>query len=169
MEIPTVSMARARPLVLDPAVTDVRGEDPSNVNFRLYKTSQRELYDLAYERGSKCLKVLFFMAVKQFGSDKHTLGTLSPCQPEVLLHTSTHLLETTTSNVAILSPSGRWITPSVSSSTPLLNGVVRRFLLANGVIEEGELTLADFESVKAEGGRIIGFNGLRGVWEGKII
>ncbi|OXG21545.1 lysine decarboxylase [Cryptococcus neoformans Tu401-1] len=147
LEIPTVSMARTRPLVLDPAVTDVRGEDPSNVKFRLYKTSQRELYDLAYERGS----------------------TLSPCHPEVLLHTSTHLLETTTSNVAILSPSGRWITPSVSSSTPLLNGVVRRFLLANGAIEEGELTLADFERVKAEGGRIIGFNGLRGVWEGEII
>lgn len=106
---------------------------------------------------------------KQVGTDRHTPGTLSPCHPEVLLHTSTHLLETTTSNIAILSPSGQWITPSISSSTPLLNGVVRRFLLESGVIEEGELTLADFERVKAEGGRIIGFNGLRGIWEGKII
>lgn len=52
-------MARARPLVLDPAVTDVRGEDPSNRKFRLYKTSQRELYDLAYERGSECLDILY--------------------------------------------------------------------------------------------------------------
>ncbi|ADV19499.1 conserved hypothetical protein [Cryptococcus gattii WM276] len=148
LEIPTrSSVARARPLVLDPAVTDVREEDPSNRNFRLYKTSERELYDRAYERGS----------------------TVSPCHPEVLLHTSTHLLETTTSNVAILSPSGRWITPSISSSTPLLNGVVRRFLLEDGAIEEGELTLVDFERVKTEGGRIIGFNGLRGIWEGKII
>lgn len=39
--------------MLDPAVTDVREEDPSNRNFRLYKTSERELYDRAYERGSK--------------------------------------------------------------------------------------------------------------------
>ena len=42
-----------------------------------------------------------------------------------------------------------------------LDGVVRQELLYRGMIQEGEVTVQDFERCKAEGRPIIGFNGLR--------
>jgi hypothetical protein len=39
--------------------------------------------------------------------------------------------------------------------------VIRRYLLDQGLIEEGELGIEDFEKAKIEGRRVIGFNGLR--------
>lgn len=44
---------------------------------------------------------------------------------------------------------------------PFLNGVMRQRLLEDGVIREGEVTVDDWETVKREGRRVIGFNGLR--------
>jgi len=81
---------------------------------------------------------------------------------EIFLHTSTHLLETATSNIAIQSVTGEWITPRLDRKvTPFLDGVMRRFLLDQGLIKEGELDIDDFEKAKRDGKRLIGFNGLR--------
>jgi len=38
---------------------------------------------------------------------------------------------------------------------------MRRYLLDQGAIKEGELGIEDFEKAKREGKRVIGFNGLR--------
>jgi branched-subunit amino acid aminotransferase/4-amino-4-deoxychorismate lyase len=87
--------------------------------------------------------------------------------PEVLLRTSTHLLETVTSNIAIYSPrEGQpdWATPRLHpKERPFLDGVMRQYLLAEGVIREEDLTVDDWEKAKREGRRVIGFNGLRWV------
>lgn len=81
---------------------------------------------------------------------------------EILLHTSTHLLETATSNIAIQSEAGDWITPILDpTKTPFLDGVMRRYLLDQGLIKEGELHIEDFEKARNDGRRVIGFNGLR--------
>jgi len=95
------------------------------------------------------------------------VGIPSSSTPEVLLHTDTHVLETTTSNIAIQIPSSNpgqpeWVTPQLDSERlPFLDGVMRRHLLAEGVIREGQVTVADWEEAKNEGRRVIGFNGLR--------
>ncbi len=87
--------------------------------------------------------------------------------PEVLLHTATHILETTTSNIALHIPPSdssepEWVTPYLDrQQLPFLNGVMRQRLLEDGVIREGEVTVDDWETVKREGRRVIGFNGLR--------
>jgi hypothetical protein len=39
--------------------------------------------------------------------------------------------------------------------------VIRRYLLDQGLVKEGELGIEDFEKAREEGRRIIGFNGLR--------
>ncbi|WRT67239.1 uncharacterized protein IL334_004205 [Kwoniella shivajii] len=138
-----------RPIVIDPDVTEPTSESSEQVDLRLYKTVNRDMYDDAYSRGGALVS-----------PDIH---------PEVLLHTRTQILETTTSNIAVQLPnSERWVTPKLGKDHPFLNGVMRRYLLAKGIIEQGEVTLDMIEEVK-EGGRIIGFNGLRGVWEGEII
>jgi branched-subunit amino acid aminotransferase/4-amino-4-deoxychorismate lyase len=81
---------------------------------------------------------------------------------EILLHTSTHLLETATSNIAIQAGTGKWITPKLDrEKTPFLDGVMRRYLLDQGSIQEGELRIEDLVHAKREGRRVIGFNGLR--------
>ncbi|WVW82973.1 hypothetical protein I302_104989 [Kwoniella bestiolae CBS 10118] len=147
-----------RPVILDPEDTLINSQsqsDPSDeVDLRLYKTLNREMYDTAYERGGRLVN--------------------PSIHPEVILHTPTHLLETTTSNLAILlsSPNShpnKWITPKLSGESPFLNGVMRRYLLRKGVIEEGEVTVEMIRQIRKNGGRIIGFNGLRGVWEGELI
>ena len=114
--------------------------------------------------------------------------------PEVLLHTTTHILETSTSNVALLLPSSHsrspeWVTPRLARETvPFLDGVMRQHLLETGIIHEKELTLDDWSQVVREGRRVIGFNGLRcvvgrvvsmmlnlhagnfrGVWEAELV
>jgi hypothetical protein len=38
---------------------------------------------------------------------------------------------------------------------------MRRYLLVQGSIREGELSVEDYEKAKREGRRIVGFNGLR--------
>jgi len=95
-------------------------------------------------------------------------------------------LETATSNIAIQSKTGEWITPILNrEKTPFLDGVMRRYLLEQGVIRQGELTLRDYEEAKRDGRRVIGFNGLRlvffpcevgvtrandrGVWEAELL
>jgi branched-subunit amino acid aminotransferase/4-amino-4-deoxychorismate lyase len=81
---------------------------------------------------------------------------------EILLRTSTYLLETATSNIAIQAETGEWITPILDrEKTPFLDGVMRRYLLVQGSIREGELSVEDYEKAKREGRRIVGFNGLR--------
>ncbi|WVQ71796.1 hypothetical protein IAR50_001338 [Cryptococcus sp. DSM 104548] len=147
-DIPPQKSSQLRPVVLDPQVSHIAHEGQTEKDRRLYKTDQRGMYDAAYARG----------------------GQLSTEHPEVVIHNGTHLLETTTSNIAIQRPSEqRWITPRIGESTPLLNGVLRRYLLESDVIEEGSLTLEDLDMVKKGEGRLIGFNGLRGIWEGRII
>ena len=87
--------------------------------------------------------------------------------PEVLLHTDTHILETTTSNIALhlpLSAPGEpeWVTPKLDKDwVPFLDGVMRRHLLKICMLREGEVTVQDWERAKRDGTRVIGFNGLR--------
>ena len=87
--------------------------------------------------------------------------------PEVVLRTTKHLLESVTSNIAIHLPTDdpkepQWVTPMLSSSrSPFLNGVMRRYLLEEGVVREAEVTVEDWEKAKRDGTRVIGFNGLR--------
>ncbi|WVQ69967.1 uncharacterized protein L199_008191 [Kwoniella botswanensis] len=143
-----------RPVILDPQDTSINSDPTEETDLRLYKTVNREIYDEAYERGQT--------------------NTTDTSHNEVLLHTSTEILETTTSNTAILLPnshSPKWITPVLSKDTPFLNGVMRRYLLFQGVIEEGQVTIDMLNEVReaGKGGRIIGFNGLRGVWEGELM
>lgn len=82
---------------------------------------------------------------------------------EVLLHTKTHILETTTSNIAVQDPeSGQWITPRLDNEhTPFLDGVMRRELLEARVIREEVISLEDWVKWMEEGRRVVGFNGLR--------
>ena len=91
--------------------------------------------------------------------------------PEVLLHTPTHLLETTTSNIALHMPSlgpdcPQWVTPKLDQEhLPFLDGVMRRYLIDEGVVREGEVTVEDWEDARKGGRRVVGFNGLRWVIE----
>jgi branched-subunit amino acid aminotransferase/4-amino-4-deoxychorismate lyase len=76
---------------------------------------------------------------------------------EILLHTSTHLLETATSNIAIQTETGEWITPQLDrEKTPFLDGVMRRYLLDQGLIKESNLGIEDYEKAKRDGRRVIG-------------
>jgi hypothetical protein len=139
-------------LILDPHATAL--EDTLDRDVWLYKTTQRAHYDAASVRGG-------------------------PSHPEVLLHTPTHLLETATSNVALrlpLPPKGHaagppeyeWVTPCLAETRPFLDGTVRQELLERGVIREGEVTIEDWERCREESKEgevvVVGFNGLRWVW-----
>ncbi|KAL7424079.1 hypothetical protein Q5752_001664 [Cryptotrichosporon argae] len=140
-----------RRLLLDPVDTVLgEGED----DWRLYKTVRRDMYDAASDRGARAL-----------GEP----GT----HPEVLQHTPTRLLETNTSNVALELPgldgAMVWLTPALRPGAPFLNGVFRRHLLAAGQVVEAELTVDDFARAKREGRRVVGFNGLRGIWEAELV
>jgi hypothetical protein len=54
------------------------------------------------------------------------------------------------------------VTPKLDGrDLPFLDGVMRRDLLARGVIVEGEVMIDDWHRAKREGWRVIGFNGLR--------
>jgi branched-subunit amino acid aminotransferase/4-amino-4-deoxychorismate lyase len=87
---------------------------------------------------------------------------MTKANKEVLLRTSTQLLETATSNIAVENEKGEWITPKLDrEETPFLDGVMRRYLLDQELIKEGELNIEDYEKAREEGRRIIGFNGLR--------
>jgi len=115
----------------------------------MYKTTNRKIYDEASARARTFTQSLLCLA--DVKADK-----------EILLHTSTHLLETATSNIAIQTETGEWITPRLDrTKTPFLDGVMRRYLLDQGLIKEGELSVEDFENAKTEERRVIGFNGLR--------
>ncbi|WVR05150.1 hypothetical protein IAU60_002162 [Kwoniella sp. DSM 27419] len=143
------SSKRRRPLLFDPQVTQLSSDSSDSIDLRLYKTTSRDMYDAAYSRG----------------------GELAPTlHPEVLLHTPTHVLETSTSNIAILAAgSQKWITSRLSASAPFLNGVMRRYLLSLDIMEEGDISPDLLRQVWRDGGRIIGFNGLRGVWEAELV
>jgi hypothetical protein len=144
-------------LILDPRATSL--EDTLDRDTWLYKTTQRAHYDAASVRGG-------------------------PSHPEVLLHTSTHLLETATSNVALRLPlplppnkdaAGKleyeWVTPCLTETRPFLDGTVRQELLERGVIREGEVTIEDWKTCRVESKEgevvVVGFNGLRWVWDQK--
>lgn len=81
------------------------------------------------------------------------------------------MLETVTSNVAVRVPQERaaamgapteaewvWVTPG---SPALLPGTVRAELLDSGFIVEGRVRVEDWLQAKAEGWKVVGFNGLR--------
>ncbi|WVN86766.1 uncharacterized protein L203_101938 [Cryptococcus depauperatus CBS 7841] len=147
-DIPITPALSKRPLILDPNDTIIDLESDFQKDYRLYKTDRRKMYDEAYTR----------------------CAGLSQTHPEVLIHTSTHLLETTTSNIAILLPHlTHWITPRISKTTPLLDGVLRQHLLKQGSIIEGNLSVENYLQAKQQGGRVIGFNGLRGIWEAQLL
>ena len=86
-----------------------------------------------------------------------------------MLHDGTDLLETVTSNIAIHKPGTNpgdpeWITPRLHvRDKPFLHGVMKRYLLDKGILQEGEVTVAAWAEAKREGRRVIGFNGLRWV------
>jgi len=81
---------------------------------------------------------------------------------EILIHTKTHILETATSNIALQTETGQWLTPRLDrEKIPFLDGVMRRYLLKTGTVREGEVTMDDFERARQEERRIVGFNGLR--------
>jgi branched-subunit amino acid aminotransferase/4-amino-4-deoxychorismate lyase len=87
---------------------------------------------------------------------------------EALLHTSTHITESSTSNIAIYAPDASdptappWLTPRLTEDrVPGLQGVIRAELLERGVLRLGDITVNAFTEAAAKGTRIIGFNGLR--------
>ena len=83
-------------------------------------------------------------------------------RPEILLHADGILLETATSNIAIQSSEGKWLTPRLDTKrAPFLDGVMRRYLLQERMVEEADLTVDDYESAVQDRRRIVGFNGLR--------
>jgi hypothetical protein len=144
-------------LILDPHATSL--EETLDRDVWLYKTTQRAHYDAASVRGG-------------------------PSHPEVLLHTTTHLLETATSNVALrlpLHPNAdaagtleyEWVTPCLSETRPFLDGTVRQELLERGVLREGEVTMEDWERCRVESTDgevvVVGFNGLRWVMEPEFL
>lgn len=91
--------------------------------------------------------------------------------PEVVLHTEAGvLLEGTTSNIALQDPStGQWLTPALGGAEgQMLAGTVRAELLEKGAVKEARLTVGDWERARVEGWRVIGFNGVRGVYEAAI-
>ena len=56
----------------------------------------------------------------------------------------------------------KWITPTRDrKERPFLAGVMRRYLLEMGEIEEGDPTVEDWQRAKSEGWTVVGFNGLR--------
>lgn len=91
-----------------------------------------------------------------------------------MLHANGLLLESVTSNIAILTPTAdglgeAWLTPALDpATTPLLAGTARAELLARGVVTEARLTVEDWEAARRDNRRVIGFNGLRGVYEAEI-
>lgn len=153
-----------RPLVLDPEASDITSETDEEKDHRLYKTESRAVYDDALRRGSKLHSMFDGMNLTDLLAAGFT-SSLPP--PEVLLRTTTHILESVTSNIAFHLPSTdptepEWITPQLHwDRWPFLDGVMRRYLLDQKVIREGEVTLGDWERVKETGRRVIGFNGLR--------
>jgi hypothetical protein len=156
--LPTSEKGKGRALILDPETTDLTTETKEKIDLRLYKTTNRSIYDQATARASESLSDC---GRSMELSEAYLQGKITP-GAEVLLHTKAHLLETSTSNIAIQSPTGEWITPTLNERTsPFLDGVMRRCLLHEGIIREGEVTVSDFEEAKKEGRRVIGFNGLR--------
>ena len=140
---------KTRPLILDPEKTEISSETEEQVDARMYKTTNRAIYDEASARARMFTQ--FSLSLADVKANK-----------EILLRTSSHLLETATSNIAIQTGRGEWITPKLDrGETPFLDGVMRRYLLDQGLIKEGELSVEDLEKARRAGRRVIGFNGLR--------
>lgn len=144
--------------MLDPQNSNISAETPEEIDLRLYKTTNRAIYDEATARTRKC------PACHEHNEMTITEGVLAETnpKPEILLHSNGYLLETATSNIAIQSHSGEWVTPRLDrGNIPFLDGVMRRYLIEQEVIRESDLTAGDYEQAKKEGRRVIGFNGLR--------
>ena len=101
------------------------------------------------------------MVKRRDSADEGRLADTTP-RPEVLIHANGYLLETATSNIAIQSQLGEWETPRLDRvERPFLDGVMRQFLIEEGVMKEADLTVEDYEQAREDGRRVIGFNGLR--------
>jgi len=136
--IPPTTPQPTRALYLDPQPSPTTA---SELAYRQYKTSRRDVYASAAAR---------------VGGEF----------PEVVLHADGELLEGTTTNIAMLLD-GVWVTPRITESSPILAGTARAYLLDTGVIREGTLTVHDWDKAMRGEVRVIAFNGLRGLWEGK--
>ncbi|ORY24976.1 hypothetical protein BCR39DRAFT_499646 [Naematelia encephala] len=163
---------KRRPIIIDPKAIPPSTESKMLRDTRLYKTLNRKVYTNATSRGEALSGITGI---------------------EVVVHTGEWILEGTTSNIAIeesdsdnenrregsaegkgqgegMRVRARWITPRlIRDERPFLDGVMRNELLEKGVIKEGDLTIQDLIRARDQGRRIIGFNGLRGVWEAELI
>jgi branched-subunit amino acid aminotransferase/4-amino-4-deoxychorismate lyase len=149
-------------LILDAENTDIASESLDEIDLRLYKTTSRIVYDAATARASQShFVILSPIPSARYAKVADGAANILP-GAEVLLHSNGKLLETATSNIAIQSPSGEWTTPILDCrKSPFLDGVMRRYLLDEGIISEGELGVGDLKAAKRDGRRVIGFNGLR--------
>jgi len=81
----------------------------------------------------------------------------------ILYNEKGEVTETCIANIAIMTPTGSYVTPPLSSG--LLGGVMRQKLLEEGVIEERPVTLEDLTrspSIKL-------FNSVRGMFDGYLL
>jgi branched-subunit amino acid aminotransferase/4-amino-4-deoxychorismate lyase len=73
--------------------------------------------------------------------------------------------ETSFANIAVHVPisGGRaeWLTPEKNAASPFLPGVMRKYLMDQGMLREGRMTVRDLRKWVAEGRRVIGMNALR--------
>lgn len=124
----SAATARAEPIVVWSAVP-IRADDPA----RRHKTTDRALYDVAtaWAAGAGVADVLF---VNQHG----------------------RVAEGAISNVFLLGPDGRWLTPPVSDGA--LPGVLRAELIEHGEAVEAPLSPPDLLA-----GRVAIGNALRGL------
>lgn len=146
--------------MLDPQDSDLATESPEEIDLRLYKTTNRAIYDEATARTRKS-KILTRYTLRYRLLMTMCVAKTNP-RPEILIHSNDYLLETATSNIAIQSSSGEWLTPHLDRrKRPFLDGVMRRYLIERGVVKEAELTVGDYKQAKRDGRRVIGCNGLR--------
>ena len=159
--------------MLDPVCTDLSAETSTQLDKRRYKITARGIYDVAAARAP---------------SDRPGCEVLLWNEDGRLLETCTSNVALWMPRTACMDANGGktdqegvWVTPKLDPNLDqdmqevsaveakggrkgkavFLDGVVRQELLYRGMIQEGEVTVQDFERCMAEGRSIIGFNGLR--------
>ncbi|EPQ60263.1 hypothetical protein GLOTRDRAFT_124019 [Gloeophyllum trabeum ATCC 11539] len=161
--------ASNHPLAGQPYVSLYLDTEPTSPSiFTSTKTTNRKHYDDARKRAG--IRPMTTASASSSAANHPEAHTLQSSDCDVLLYTPDLLIsETTIRNVAFprSSPSGAaiWLTPS--PSTGCLPGVMRRYLLDQGRIQEakhGELRKEDV----TPGQLLLVFNGVEGVRIGRV-
>eukprot|EP01135_Chromosphaera_perkinsii_P005236 Nk52_evm5s327 gene=Nk52_evmTU5s327 len=171
---------------------DMNGEGKGAADkYNLYlqhKTSYRSVYDLVRQRNNvgqamKLKKLCNGIAKEEAKDEQNEELVLFDA---ILFNQEGHITETTIANIAIALPQydseakggdgtvTRWITPPLSDG--LLNGTFRRRLI-RGLegnneamsVEERPLHIDLFKKIISDGGRVVCFNSLRGIYPVQVV